>query len=111
MKNDETESIITGQADDTGGNPGYGEISLLHSGSYADTYRAKKAGRYFLLKAAHDGDTRFQPMLRREYEISVGLEHPCIATSFTFEEQTPVGPCIAMEYVVERTPKIGHLNF
>lgn len=82
--------------DDTSG---YGDLELLHSGSYADTYRARRAGRYFLIKAIHDGDTRHLAMLRREYELSVGLEHPNIVGTFTFENSSEVGTCIVMEYV------------
>lgn len=77
----------------------YGEFTLIHKGSYADTYRAKKAGKYFLLKAPHRKDDEYYNILKREYEVSVGLIHPNIAASLTFENSTPIGPCIVMEYI------------
>jgi len=77
----------------------FGDFELLHEGSYADTYRARKAGRYFLIKTLHGQNADFLAMLRREYELSLGLEHPNIAHSFTFENASAVGPCIVMEYI------------
>lgn len=99
MADSPTESSF-GPIDIVWGDSGsYGDFELVHSGSYADVYRAKRAGRYFLLKALHGGDPSHLAMLKREYEISVGLDHPNIAGTFTFEYETEVGPCIVMNYV------------
>ena len=77
----------------------YGGFSLLHKGAYADTWRAQKAGKYFLLKVPHEDDPACLRILRREYELSVGLSHPNIVTAFTFEDIDGVGPCIVTEYI------------
>ena len=42
-------------------------------------------------------------MIRREYELSIGLVHPGIVNVFTFEPATIVGAGIVMEYVDGRT--------
>ena len=35
----------------------------------------------------------------RDSELSIALSHPYIVSVFTFEEVTPVGPGIVMEYI------------
>jgi len=80
-------------------NAGYGGFQLLHEGVYANVYRASKAGKYFLLKAPRSGDSACLNMLKREYEVSVGLDHPNIISAFTFETVPGIGPCLVMQYV------------
>lgn len=99
MVNSSSESFLESVEINWDNPSAYGDFELLHAGSYADTYRAKRAGRYFLMKALHSQDKRHLAMLRREYEISIGLEHPNIAGTITFENDSEVGPCIVMEYV------------
>lgn len=62
-------------------------------------YKARKGTKYIILKAAVSSDAMSLDLLRREYELSCDLNHPCIARTLGFEEQTPVGPAIRMEYV------------
>ena len=38
-------------------------------------------------------------ILRREYEIGKTLSHACIVSTLAFEENTPVGPAIVLEYI------------
>ena len=99
MASASSESTLNSVGIDWDNASGYGDFELLHRGAYADTYRAKRAGRYFLFKALHDGDRHHLAMLRREYELSVGLEHPNIVGTFTFENVSEVGSGIVMEYV------------
>lgn len=84
----------TGKVVDT-----YGDFLLLYSGAYADTYRASKMGKYFLLKTPKSGNAAYLSILRREYEISSGLDHPNIVSAFTLENIPPLGPCLVMKYV------------
>ena len=42
-------------------------------------------------------------MFQREYELSIGRQHPNVVSVFTFEPSTVVGPGIIMEYVEGRT--------
>lgn len=78
---------------------GYADPVLIAESSISRLYKVSKAGKYFILKTACDDSGRMMAMIRREYDISIGLDHPHIANVFTFEENTVVGPCIVMEYV------------
>ncbi|MBQ9475540.1 MAG: protein kinase, partial [Bacteroidales bacterium] len=55
------------------------------------------------MKTAKTKDSASRMLLRREWEISRNLQHPLIASSFAFLEDSPVGPAIKMEYVDGRT--------
>lgn len=77
----------------------YREVSLLRESPRGRLYSAVRAGRRIVLKAAASSGTRDLEMLKREYETSSGLSHPHIAGIFTYEPDSPVGPCIVMEYV------------
>lgn len=82
---------------------GYYNPVLLRKGPLSSLYRISRAGKYFAVKAASEGSGRMPDLIRREYEISIGLSHPFIASVFVFEEDTPVGPGIIMEYVDGRS--------
>ncbi len=73
----------------------YRIVSTLKEGRL---YLAEKAGKRFVLKAS-DGSAKGIEQLKREYELSIGLSHPGLAYVFTYEEESPVGPCIVQEYV------------
>ena len=75
---------------------------------YAETssamlYRVRKAGKYFIIKTPKDNSGSSLAMLQREYELSIGLQHPNVVNVFTYETSTVVGPGIVMEYVDGRT--------
>ena len=81
-----------------------------YDGTYTETtpvsgniYRTRKAGKFFILKTAGSSDARNLQLLRREYELNVRLSHPHIAGVYTFDENSPVGPAIVMEYLEGRT--------
>ena len=80
----------------------YGPV-LVKEGAVNTLYRVARAGKYFIIKTAKDGNSRFEALIRREYELSITLSHPHIINVFTFEEDSPVGPGIVMEYVDGRT--------
>lgn len=82
---------------------GFCEPMLLKTTSYARLYRLCKAGKYFVIKTTKDNSGAQLAMLRREYELSIGCDHPHIVHIYTFEERTPVGAGIVMEYVEGRT--------
>ena len=83
--------------------PGYSNPEVYAATSSAVLYRVSKAGKYFIIKTAKDKSVQSQALLKREYEHSIGLSHPNIATIFTYEERTVVGAGIVMEYVDGRT--------
>lgn len=82
---------------------GYSDIALLHRSSHSCLYLARRAGKRFLLKTAASANGKDVEMLKREYELSIGLSHPSLAYVVTYEPESPVGACIVMEYVDGRT--------
>ena len=77
----------------------YGKsYSILSTIKDGRLFLAAKAGKRFVLKAS-DGSAKGIELLKREYELSIGLSHPGLAYVFTYEEQSPVGPCIVQENV------------
>ena len=78
------------------GGGSYQIISPLKEGRL---YLAQREGKRFILKVPASGGVRDLELLRREWELSTGLSHPGLAYVFTWEESSPVGPCIVQEYV------------
>ena len=77
----------------------YGKsYSILSTIKDGRLFLAAKAGKRFILKTS-DGSAKGIEQLKREYELSIGLSHPGLAYVFTYEEQSPVGPCIVQENV------------
>ena len=78
---------------------GFYDFKLLKTTTYAMLYRASKAGKHFLVKTTKDNSEHQLALLKREYELSIGCDHPHIVHVFTFEENLPVGAGIVMEYI------------
>ena len=72
---------------------------LIKDGTISCLYRVSRAGKYFIIKTAKGESGAHADLIRREYELSIGLSHPYIVSVFTFDEFTPVGPGIVMEYI------------
>lgn len=82
--------------------PTAAEIEVLGMVGQSRTFRIYKARRgtkYVILKTAAAGDGMALEMLRREYELACDLYHPNITRTLGFEEQTPIGAAILMEYI------------
>lgn len=77
----------------------YCDPVLIKEGTASRLYRVSRAGKYFIIKTAKDDSDAQMELIRREYELSIALSHPYIVSVFTFEENTPVGPGIVMEYI------------
>ena len=75
-----------------------GEYSILSVIKEGRLFLAARAGKRFVLKTS-DCSAKGIEQLKREYELSTGLSHPGLAYVFTYEEQSPVGPCVVQEYV------------
>ena len=78
---------------------GFHNFKLLRTTAYAFLYEVHKAGKRFLVKTTKDNSERQISMLRREYELSIGCDHPHIVHVYTFEPNLPVGAGIVMEYI------------
>lgn len=62
-------------------------------------YKARCGTKYVILKTTREKDAMFCEILRREYEIGKTLSHASIVSTLDFEEDTPVGPAIVLEYI------------
>ena len=91
----------TGEGVDTPA--GYSMPEVFATTSLAVLYRVRKAGKYFIIKTPKYKTGQSLAMLKREYELSIGRQHPYVVNVFTFEESTVVGSGIVMEYVDGRT--------
>ena len=85
------------------GNSIYSDPVLLSENSMTRLYRVSRDGKYFIIKTSKDNTGRLNALVRREYELSIGLDCPYIVNIFTYEHDTVVGPGIIMEYVDGRT--------
>ena len=85
------------------GNNMYSDPVLLSENSVTRLYRVSRDGKYFIIKTSKDNTGRLHALVRREYELSIGLDCPYIVNIFTYEHDTVVGPGIIMEYVDGRT--------
>lgn len=74
-------------------------LGVVEEGRMFRICKARKGTKYVILKTPVSSDAMSVEMLRREYELACDLNHPCIARTLGFEEDTPVGPAILMEYV------------
>ena len=85
------------------GNSIYSDPVLLSENSMTRLYRVSRDGKYFIIKTSKDNTGRLNALVRREYEISIGLDCPYVVNVFTYEQDIVVGPGIIMEYVNGRT--------
>ena len=79
------------------------EVKLLKTTANARLYRVSRRGKHFLKKTTKDNSERQLQQLRREYELSIGCDHPHIVHIFIYEPESEVGEGILMEYIEGRT--------
>ena len=98
------ESCIFGGKPETGDSEqGFHGFKLLKTTANSSLYLAYKAGKRFLIKTTKDNSDRQNKMLHREYELSIGCDHPNIVHVYTIENNFPFGTGIVMEYIEGRT--------
>lgn len=81
-----------------------GELELLSESANGVfvLYRCQSGGRYSVLKSLqpdYRGQSVYEEMLRKEYEIGSALKHPNIREYYAFSEHPLLGNCISMEWV------------
>ena len=84
------------------------DFSTVPSNGYNLLIRAKRNGRWWLLKGLKEQyrqDTVYQVLLQKEYEITSQLQHPMVVSAFSFEDVEGLGPCIVMEWIEGQTLK------
>ena len=84
------------------------DFSTLPSRGYSLLVRAKRHGRWWMLKGLKEPyrqDAIYQVLLQKEYEITSQLQHPMVVSVFSFEEVEGLGLCIVMEWIEGLTLK------
>lgn len=67
------------------------DITVMPSKGHCDLFRAKRYGRFFLLKCLKPelcAEPVYQQMLRKEFDILMRLQHPAILQAIGFEQVT-----------------------
>ena len=77
----------------------YTDVELINVTAHARLYRMRRAGRLFMAKTMCEDSAKAIELLKREYELTLGLTHPHIVHIYAYETDTPIGPAIVMEYV------------
>jgi serine/threonine protein kinase len=77
----------------------YSIIETISEGRVFRLFKARYGTKYVILKTTHIQDAMHSEILRREYEIGKTLSHACIVSTLAFEENTPVGSAIVLEYI------------
>ncbi len=77
-------------------------ISVVSRSSHNLLLKALRYGQWWMLKCLlpeERGQSVFQEMLRKEFEILIQMQHPHIVRAFNIEEVGDYGPCIVMEWL------------
>ena len=82
---------------------GFYDFKLLRTSAHTSLYLACKAGKRFVIKTTKDNTALQAKILQREYELSMGCDHPHLVHIYTLEEGFPFGFGLVMEYVEGRT--------
>lgn len=73
--------------------------NIISEGRMFILYKARCGTKYVILKTTREKDAMFCEILRREYEIGKTLSHASVVSTIDFEEDSPVGPAIVLEYI------------
>ena len=81
-----------------------GPMECIHrsEGGWSEIYRIDKDGRFRVLKALKPefrGQTLYEQLLRKEYEIGYALSHQCICEVYGFSTLPGLGNAIEMEWI------------
>ncbi len=74
-------------------------LGIISEGRMFRIHKARRGTKYIILKSAVHKDAMTTEFLRREYELGSTLSHSCIVTTLGFQEDTPAGPALILEYV------------
>ena len=74
-------------------------LGIISEGRMFRIHKARRGTKYIILKSAVHKDAMTTEFLRREYELGNTLSHSSIVTTLGFEEDTPAGPALILEYV------------
>ena len=104
MKQDNYDSSASGYVTDAfeGISRRFTDIEVLHTSEVNVVARAKRYGRWWLLKGLRPevaAEAAYQQRLRKELSVLMTLQHPGVTAAYGVEDVVPLGPCIVMDYV------------
>lgn len=79
-------------------------LQLLHASQngYTEIFKAQYCGKWLVFKRLTEqvqGESRYQQLLRKEFDICFTLSQPNIVQTFDMKEVEPLGTCIVSEFV------------
>jgi len=80
----------------------FSNYSVLGRSQYFVFYRARRYGRWYVLKGLKEdlrANALYEEWLYKEYSIGVSLDHPNIVRIESIEDDPVAGRCIVMEWV------------
>lgn len=96
------DSEITDVSDEARIDNNPGAVELINITSHSLLYRIRKDGKYFIIKKTAINGKKGQEILRREYEMSIGCDHPNIIHVYEYRKAEESGGEVVMEYVEGR---------
>lgn len=75
------------------------DLSLMAQHGDRMVYRARRFGRWFVLKTYADQSPAHCCLLRKEFDLGCRLDSPHIVQTLNLEQVAGVGWCIVMEYI------------
>lgn len=81
------------------GQDGYEILGIISEGRVFRISKARHGTKVVILKSAITPDSMSVEMLKREYELARSLSHPCVVSTISFCDDSPLGPAIVMEYI------------
>jgi len=84
------------------------DVEILSTSEVNYVAKAKRYGRWWLLKGLNKqvaNETSYQQRLRKEFELLIQLQHPCVVSTIGLDDVDGIGKCIVMEYVEGQTLK------
>lgn len=79
------------------------DFEELASSKYMTIVKARKNGRWFVLKALskdYRGKSQYEMLLRKDFIIGFKFDHPNIVHYIDFVNVEPLGNCIQMDFIV-----------
>ena len=98
--NNETSCFLTDKFE--GIEKKFTSLQELHSQGYTLLLRAKRYGRWYVLKTLTEdasGQSVYAQVLRKEFDVLIQLQHPHVLQTLGMEDVEGVGPSIVMEYI------------
>lgn len=80
----------------------FADLTEIKTEGFNRLVKAKRYGKWFLLKGlkpAYASQSLYKELLRKEFEISMSMEHSNIVHTIGIEEVKSIGYCIIFEYL------------